>query len=248
MKILLIDIEVSAHKADVWGLWDQNIPLSHLLEASETICWSAKWYGEESVTFSSVNYTSKKKMVQAAWDMLDEADVVVHYNGTKFDIPTLNKEFLLQGLPPPSPFKEIDLLTTVRNRFKFASNKLAYVALVLGLEGKVSHEGHGLWRRCAEGDQEAWALMEEYNIQDTLLLEDVYTILRPWIRNHPNQAVYSQTTGLVCRVCGGTNYQKRGFSFTTTKKYQRYRCKDCKSWFRDNVHVGHKVENTFNVV
>ncbi|NIV35232.1 MAG: hypothetical protein GWN58_38990, partial [Anaerolineae bacterium] len=48
-------------------------------------------------------------MLEGAWELLDEADAVVHYNGKKFDIPTLNREFVKYGFTPPSPYKQIDL-------------------------------------------------------------------------------------------------------------------------------------------
>ena len=44
-------------------------------------------------------------MIKGIHKLLDECDAVIHYNGSKFDIPTLNKEFLLHGLHPPAPYK-----------------------------------------------------------------------------------------------------------------------------------------------
>ncbi len=40
------------------------------------------------------------------------APILSNYNGNRFDIPMLNKEFLEAGMPPPSPAKHIDLLQT----------------------------------------------------------------------------------------------------------------------------------------
>jgi len=79
-------------------------------------------------------------MIQAAHDLLSEADAVIHYNGNSFDMPWLHTEFLLAGMPPPEPYKNIDLLLAVRKRFRFVSNKLDYVTQAVGLEGKVHHE------------------------------------------------------------------------------------------------------------
>lgn len=53
MKILLLDIETSPNVAHVWGLWQQNVGTNQLLEASEVMCWAAKWYGEKDVAFMS---------------------------------------------------------------------------------------------------------------------------------------------------------------------------------------------------
>jgi uncharacterized protein YprB with RNaseH-like and TPR domain len=89
-KILLLDIETSPNTAHVWGIWDQNIGLNQLLESSYTLCYAAKWLGKKEVIFDSVNKSSQKKMLQGIHKLLDEADAVIHYNGARFDIPTLN--------------------------------------------------------------------------------------------------------------------------------------------------------------
>ena len=202
------------------------------MESSYVMCWAAKWLDEDEVHFSSMMETTHRKMIRKAHKLLDEADAVIHYNGTKFDIPTLNKEFLLLGLRPPAPYKEIDLLRTSRSRFKFPSNKLDYVAQALGLGEKVKHIGHELWIRCMNKDKAAWDMMKKYNIHDVVLLEKVYEKMLAWIKNHPNQNGYHD--GTVCPTCGGSNLQKRGVSCNSTYQYQRYVCRDCNSWSRGN--------------
>jgi len=145
MKILLIDIEVAPNTAHVWGIFDQNISINQLLESSYTLCYAAKWYGNPKIMFDSVQKSGKNKMLANVHALLDQADAVVHYNGSRFDIPILNKEFLLSGMPPPSPAKHIDLLQVARRQFRFVSNKLDYVSQALGLGAKTAHEGHTLW-------------------------------------------------------------------------------------------------------
>lgn len=221
MKILLLDIETSPNTAHVWGLWQQNVGINQLLESSYVLCWSAKWYNDKKIHFG--------KDLQHIYEMINEADVVVHYNGTKFDMPTLNKEFLLHDMPPPAPYKQIDLLKVVRSQFRFPSNKLDYVAQRLGLGKKLKHEGHELWVKCMNNDPVAWKAMEKYNKQDVVLLEKVYDKLRPWIKSHPNHNLYTEFDH-VCPNCGSTNLQKRGVNKTIGGIYQRYQCNDCYTW------------------
>lgn len=217
----------------MWGLFKQNIALNQLIDSSYTLCWAAKWYGEDTIYFDSIHRSTPKQMTRRIHKLLDEADAVIHYNGKKFDIPTLNRDFLLQGLTPPSPYKQIDLLTTVRTQFRAPSNKLDYWAQKLSIGHKVKHEGHELWLKCMNGDDEAWSRMEEYNINDVDILEKLYDKVRPWIKNHPNHAVY--TGDAVCPNCGGKHLQRRGVVTTSTLKYQRYRCKDCGTWSRSVI-------------
>ena len=236
MKILLLDIETSPNLVTVWGLFNQNVALNQILKSGYTLCWAAKWLGEDTVYHSSIFKAKPKAMLKQIHSLLSEADAVVHYNGTKFDIPTLNKEFVLYDLPPPAPYKQIDLLQVARKQFRFTSNKLDYVANALGFGKKVTHKGHELWLQCMEKNKEAWDTMEEYNIHDVILLEKVYNKLLPWIKNHPNQNLYSDVDH-VCPNCSGTNYQKRGYAYTVSCKYQRYQCKDCGTWFRSNKSI-----------
>lgn len=230
MKILLLDIETSPNTAHVWGLFKQTIGINQLLDSSYVMCWSAKWLDESEVMFDSVYQSPPVKMLMRIHELLDQADAVVHYYGSKFDIPTLNKEFLLHGIRPPAPYKQMDLLKVARNQFKFPSNKLDYVAQALGVGKKHKHAGHELWIACMNNDPEAWKVMEEYNKQDVLLLEKVYYRLRPWITNHASHSVLADS--VVCPNCGGNHHHKRGVAITKTAKYARHQCLDCGTWFR----------------
>lgn len=245
-KILILDIETAPNTAYVWGLFKEYIPLARLVETGYTLCWSAKWYGEKEVEFDSIYDSRPKTMVKRIHKLLDQADAVVHYNGSKFDIPTLNKEFLTFGLPPPAPYKQIDLLRVARKHFKLPSYKLAYLAKVLGLElGKGDSMPFGLWERCMDKDPEAWADMMKYNINDVELTEAVYEKLLPWITRHINHSVV--TGELVCPNCGSHNHQARGFAYTAAGKYRRHQCKDCGKWFRGNTQMAESKEKFVDV-
>ena len=240
MKILLLDIETSPNTAHVWGLWQQNVSINQLMESSYVLCYAAKWLNEDDMFFDSVQKSKPKAMLKGIHGLLNEADAVVHYNGTKFDIPTLNKEFLLHRFNPPSPYKQIDLLRVVRSQFRFPSNKLDYVAQRLGLGKKQSHEGHELWVKCMNGDKNAWQRMADYNIQDVVLLEDLYTTLLPWIKNHPNKNLHGDNP--CCPACGDVHLQKRGTAVSTTGVYQRYQCRSCGSWSQGTKATKKTVE------
>jgi DNA polymerase elongation subunit (family B) len=235
LKILLTDIETSPNLAYVWGLFKQNIPITNIKDSSTVMCYSAKWLGEKEIKFDSIYKSSPKKMLQGIHKLLCEADAVISYNGDNFDLPTLNKEFLLHGMPPPSPYRKIDLLKAARDQFRFVSNKLDYVAKALGLGQKTKHAGFQLWLDCLAKCPSAWKKMEEYNIQDTLLLEKVYYKMLPWIKNHPNRMLYDDIKG--CPKCGSSSFQSRGLAHTQGSAYKRYQCNSCHGWFR-----GSKVE------
>jgi DNA polymerase elongation subunit (family B) len=155
MKVLYLDIETAPTLVYSWSLWPKYIDPNNVQEAGYTLCWAAQWEGERNVEFGSIR-KGENEMLARIHALLDEADAVVHYNGTKFDIPVLFREFVRAGLHPPSHFHQIDLLKTVRKQFRFESNKLDYVCQRLGLGGKVKHKGMSLWFGVMEGrEQEA---------------------------------------------------------------------------------------------
>lgn len=238
MRLLFLDIETAPHLTATWGLFNQNIAIDQIMEPGYTLCWAAKWYGEKEIMFESV-MTGRKRMISSIYKLMSEADAICHYNGSKFDVPTLHKEFLLLDKTPPKPFKEIDLLKTARRRFRLASNKLDFVAQQLGLGSKVKHRGMGLWLGCMKKNKEDWQVMEEYNRHDVVLLEKVYERLRPWIHDHPNLSVLEGVS--CCTKCGSEDFQARGNRATMAGIYPQYRCNDCGSWFR-----GHRREKTFD--
>jgi len=226
MKKLYLDIETAPNIAMAWGLFNQNIGLSQIVRSGYTLCWAAKWSGKSKIMFASVQ-DGEKKMIEKIHALLEEADAVVHYNGRKFDIPTLNKEFLKHELHPPSSYQQIDLYLAVRRKFKLTSNKLDYVAEFLGVGNKLQHKGMDLWSECMDGDPKAWAAMKKYNIQDVRLLPLVYKKLLPWITTHPNSALYVSAERKVCTNCASENIVLKGVEHTLTQTYQRYKCKDC---------------------
>jgi DNA polymerase elongation subunit (family B) len=241
LKILLLDIETAPNLAHVWGLYDQNVGINQIQAAGYTLCWAAKWHKSKHIDFDSVHKSPPPKMVGHIHSLVDEADMVVHWNGAKFDMPTLNKEFILHGLKPPAPYKQVDLLRTSRSQFRFPSNKLDYVAQALGEGKKVKHMGHELWTRCMQGDAKAWALMERYNRGDVKLLERMYDRLMPWIRNHPGHGLYGGEDRC-CPNCGGTKLQRRGSARTVAHTYTRYQCIGCGTWSREPFVAARRSE------
>jgi hypothetical protein len=229
MKLLMLDIETAPNLAATWGLYDQNVSLDQLLKPGYTLCWAAKWHGSREIMFESV-LTGNARMIKRVYKLMDEADAICHYNGTKFDIPILNKEFLLMGLNPPSPSRQVDLLRTARSRFKLASNKLDFVAGQLGLGNKTKHKGFEMWLGCMNKDPASWRMMEKYNKQDVALLEKVYDRLLPWIKGHPNRSVMEGME--CCPKCASKSYQSRGTMVSAAGVYPRFQCQNCGGWFR----------------
>lgn len=232
MKILSIDIETSPNLVYKWDLYDKSpTPISFVVKPSRMLCFAAKWVGAEGEPeFHSVYGDGEEAMIRSAWELIDEADVLLHYNGQSFDEKKLNREFAVVHANPPAPYLRIDLYRAVKARFDFPSGKLDWVCQELELGQKVKHEGIGLWIQCMAGDPEAWARMEKYDKQDVVLNETLFDEIKPWIPGLPS---YGAELGLdVCPACGSNELNREGFAYTKTGRYQRYVCADCGTWSR----------------
>lgn len=172
-------------------------------------------------------------MIKGIYKLLEEAEVVVHFNGQRFDIPVLNKEFLKLGLKPPSPYKQVDLYQAVKRMFRFESNKMTAITKQLELGEKLKHRGFELWVGCVNGDAECWKVMERYNKQDVRIMERLYTKLLPWIPNHPHQGLQHAEACPRCGVVG--RMQSRGIGVVRTMRYRRYQCQACGGWSRSRT-------------
>lgn len=186
-RLLVVDIETMANLAWCWGVWQQDIHPPQIVKHKRTISFAAKWVGEREVRFFSEFHDGRDVMVNAAWDLLNEADAVIGYNSRRFDVKHLDTEFKLSKLGPPSHFQHIDLLQVTKREFAFGSNKLESVADRMGLGKKREHEGFALWLKCEAGDAAAWKRMKAYNVQDVRLTERLFEDFREWIPSRGTQ-------------------------------------------------------------
>ncbi len=232
-KILFYDIETAPLMGYAWGLWDQNIGLNQIHTDWHVLSWAAKWLGSKEVLYkdqrAKSDVTNDKQLLKGMWDLLDEADIVVTQNGKEFDQKKLNARFVYHGFQPPSPYKHIDTLKLARKHFAFTSNKLAYLTDKLCKKYKKTasrkFQGFDLWKECLGGNISAWKEMEKYNKYDVLSLEELYSKLIPW-DSSVNFNLY-RTDDVTRCTCGSTHFQKRGFYYTASGKFQKHRCMKC---------------------
>jgi len=247
-KILILDIETAPVLAYVWRTFKENVSWDQISTDWYILAFAAKWLDSHDVLYYDQsrkrNIEDDRTLMRKLHRLLDAADVVVAHNGKKFDVRKIKARFILNGFPPPSPFKVVDTMLEARKEFAFTSNRL--VALTDSLcpeEKKDEHSefpGFSLWAECLKGNPEAWRAMKAYNMQDVRALEALYLKLRPWIVGHPNVAAYVDPEHVSCPKCGSTNVERRGYAFTQTSKYQRYRCNVCGGWSRGRLTTNTK--------
>lgn len=231
-KILVFDVEISPSVSYTFGRFKYNIAYDQIEKEPIMLTWAAKYLGQldvfgDKLTPEEVNNEDDSRIVKSLWEKFNDADIVIAHYGNGFDLPILNARSVLNGLDPYSPVKSIDTKKVASSQFKFPSNKLDALCKYFGIEGKIETDFQ-LWIDCLKGDEKALDDMYVYNKQDVVALEEVYYKLRPWIKSHPNLAIYNDSEDSMCACCGSPNIEFNGkYYYAYTTKYKTYRCKDC---------------------
>lgn len=245
-RILIFDIESSPLTIRAWDTYDTSS--LKVLEYSHLMSFAWKWLGEDEVhcmiqpDFARAykrNRRDDRQLVEAAWKLLDEADVVVAHYGNKFDVPKMRAWFLKHGLFDPSFYAQVDTKVIASRNFKLADNRLNTIADFLGIGSKLPHTGYDLWENCMQGDMDAWKVMHDYNVHDVELLEQVYLKLLPYARNSqvPNLATISGRND-ACPKCGKeAGFVSRGYKHTAVSSFQQWQCKACHGYSRTRLSV-----------
>lgn len=244
-SILVLDIETAPILGYVWKLWDQNVGLNQIKEDWYVLSWAAKWRGAPASEVMYMDQRARRDieddsiLLKHIWKLLDQADIVITQNGVSFDVKKLNARFLLNGMPPPSPYKNIDTCLLAKKKFGFTSNKLEYLTDKLCTRyKKLKHnkfQGFELWSECLRGNSAAWREMERYNKYDVLALEELYDVMEPWDRTIDFN-LYHDGIEPVCR-CGCTEFHRRGYHYTAAGKFQIYRCRECGACTRSRTNL-----------
>lgn len=252
-KVFLGDVETSPSVAYSFGRFKQFIAPKQVIMEPYMLTFAGKWLHNPSIFSRKLtdyadefarDHRSDKKLIEDLWQVLDECDIFVAHNA-RFDRGWANQRFAYYGMQPPSPYIVIDTLAALKESFSLPSNALEAACNYFELDSrKLSHEGFSLWRRCVEGDPTAFDEMEEYNIGDIPTLEELYLTVRPWMKRHPNVALFHKDQSVMrCVRCGSDDLvvEKGKTAQTFLSKFTVYRCQECGSCARDRQNVREKA-------
>ena len=226
-RVLTLDIENSPHLAYTYELYGADITPDKIVEPARLLCWAAKWLDKRAILFRSEYHDGTETMLDDLWQLLDQADIVITYNGIKHDIPIILRTFVENGYGPPSPWQDIDLYRVNRSRYKWASNRLGYVTQALDLPTKLETGVAHLWRKVLDDDDKAWTKFRAYNRRDVLVTELLYRTLSPWIK-HPHAGLWSGDLS-ACPACGSRELTPTGITTTKTGAWAKCVC-HCGAW------------------
>lgn len=246
-RILTIDLErlPGEFTMDIWEPRDlKRVNYLHPDRWSAlptTLCLTAKWYDRARPRFIAAwdDPDDPFHCARELWPMMCEADIVLTYNGDRADLKWLASDWVMAGMPPPSPYRSVDLYKTARSAFSFESRSLRHLCDRLGVENKDGHYDAAEAKRAAAGHRPSQRNLRRYNIADVRVTEGVADRLGPWIRNWPNVGVYTGQERC-CWRCGSEDLEQDGYTATALTQYALLRCRACGGWSRLN-HRKHAV-------
>ena len=237
-RLLIWDLESSLLEGYFFRIWQENIPMrrikkqAHLLSASFA-------YNDEHVqgyrlTPEQVKTGDDFDVVCKVVEAVNNCDLMITFNGKRFDVKLLNTRALFWGLPPVKAPKHIDLFEQSKRVFKFPSNSMQNVSMYLGENGKLETSGSNLWERCAEWEnyeecEKALIEMVTYGNQDIEATRDLYKRFQGWMKGVPNLGVITnevtENKTLRCIHCGSDDvFPLEQKTYTSVSSFDLYRC------------------------
>ena len=226
VRTLLYDLEVSPMLAWAYGpSYETRLLKIEQYQKIMSISW--RWLGDKKIQHMSLKNHEQIEIDTKIRDLLDEADIAVAHNGKRFDDRISRGAFLVAGLKPPSPFKNVDTKIMAKQIGMFPSNSLNDLCEMFGFGTKTKETYADLWYEAfVHHDNKSWNKMRIYNDQDVALLTVLYEKLLPYFNTHPNVANIAGKID-ACPKCGGTRLHSRGVRKTNASTFRRYQCQDC---------------------
>lgn len=257
-RIVLFDLEILPNLIEVMKYWTGLSAYPGLtLKANITSICCAGWkvLGEKKVHCINAwdfpewqkDVNADRKLVQEIASVLDGADCVVTHNGKRFDWKFLQTRLLIHGLPPLPRILHVDTCAVSKSNLLLFNNRLNTLGDALTSEQKMEHEGWMLWVKTHQRDAKAMQIMEAYCKQDVLLLEKVFTRLRPFIKEMPNFNLFRDRDSEGCPNCESLDTTKEGLRYERNGTMQRWRCRKCLTPFKAPLE-GPRVRTKFKTL
>ncbi len=237
-RIVLWDIETRPIEVYTWGLtqYQKRLPHTNIITDWHVLCAAWKDLGSKKVNSVTCFDSGKKdddyNVIKTLRDEFDDVDILIHHYGDKFDLPKFNARLIYHRLPPLPRILTIDTKLLIDKIAQFTSHKLDYLSVIFGFKGKIQTD-FDLWIRTIKGPlaerEKAMAEMEKYCKKDVEELENVYTVLRPYLIGHP--VIASPFTNN-CPKCDSPDVIAHKTRASAQGIYrQQFQCKSCGGYF-----------------
>ena len=244
-KILIYDIETSPNLGMFWRPGNKvSIGHDNIVEERKVITIAYKWHGKKRVyglTWDSEK--DDKAMLEEFAKVLEEADAAIAHNGDAFDIKWLRGRCLKHGIPF-SPFtKTVDTYKISRGLFNLNSHKLDYLHNFLGGKGKISTGGFSLWKNIMlHNKPKDLKKMLDYNKNDVVILEEVFEMLKPYMKPFMHASLLEGGEAWHCPHCGSDelHHYRARTTATGSIRWQR-QCEGCGAYSTISNQIYNKL-------
>jgi hypothetical protein len=249
MKRLFYDIETSKGIYSGFGQgWNKTVGMKDEIVPPHIVCICWQWEGSDEQFELRWDLGDDKKLVKKFIKVLDSADEICAHNGDGFDLPRIRARAIIHDLPMRFDYPSIDTLKLARKRagkgFKFESNRLDYIARILGVGAKIPTNGE-LWDRITfpafipslyPVTLDYHVALEEmvtYCHMDISVLKAVFFKLRPYVQHNKHHAVANGGEKWHCPECESTKVIKQGKVISRAGTIShRMMCKKCKKKYQ----------------
>jgi len=240
MKVLLYDLETAPALGWFWP--DRHLYEKNIIEVEQDgfiLGFAYKWAHESTVHWVDMFdfpdaksqfldlprgrvYFNNLGVVKKLFELKGEADFSIAHNGKSFDDKVSNLEFMRHRLGPPDNPKSYDTKNEWNRYFRGPSAKLDEIARYLDLGRKLSHEGKKMWFDHIAARK---TKMGAYAKQDVALLEQVWNLLKPWVKAPPNWNLDGDRPAC-CPACGSARFKptQPDWGVSGLSGRQKYRC------------------------
>jgi uncharacterized protein YprB with RNaseH-like and TPR domain len=143
------------------------------------LCGGFKVYGQKKVKIYRIDESPeyKEEPWNDAWlaeqlaGALEGADILVSYNGRRFDLPFLNARLIKYGQKPIIGMKHIDLFFTSKFQLKLSNWSLDALAKHLQLPVEKTHMEGEQWTKAMTGDKASLDYIVDHCVKDVKVLE-----------------------------------------------------------------------------
>lgn len=240
-KRLFYDIEVSPDIGFFWGTGSKVfLSPDNIIKERAVICICWKWQGMDKVYSLQWDDWDDKAMLEAFMNIALQADEIVGHNGDNFDEKWIRTRCLFHGIECPPKLMSFDTLKAARKHFRFNSNKLDYIAKLLGVGQKIS-TSFEMWKDiCLDTESaiDAMNAMVEYCKMDVVVLEKVYDRLIQYSEPSAHVGAHEGSGRYSCPKCGSDSvghWQVR--STKAGMKKHSMKCHSCKSFYQISNRV-----------
>lgn len=217
--ILFLDIETSHNIGVFFRPGKQYVSHKQILQEAKIICVCYKWGGEDKVY--TEHFGLKKQddtpLLRKIVKVINSAECVITQNGDRFDLPWIQHQLCVRGLPPINSkphLLTLDTLKASRCAFNRNSHSLDYRSRLYGYGGKIRMQQEDwidiIWRK----DPKAFEKMLRYCPKDVKDLEKVFLKELPYIKLPPWFGILLGGSRSSCPACGSDKRRSRGYVCT----------------------------------